>query len=241
MRFDSSPPIHFDDPSVRYDLPDVLTPTGKNTMSYVALKLNQKSLDQKLDFATSLGANLTTYVADFPLPPVTPGQLTSKVAGINAKKLEVGAAQTALDTKLTELDNLEVDLDTSLTLEGKFIDDKSGGVAAKILELGVEVQADRTPPSTPDVMRNVRLMVGDNPGEIKTTGRSDPNAKAYKHQISTDPTKPELWMLKYASPNPRHVLKALTSGQKIYHRMCGVGKKKTGDGPWSDIASITVP
>jgi hypothetical protein len=203
--------------------------------------LNQKTLDQKLDYATMLGANLTTHVADFASPPYSQAQLDAKVAAINTKKLEVAAAQSALDAKLTDLDNLEVDLDGMLISEGKFIDDKSGGVAAKILELGAEVQATMTPPSTPDKVQNVRLMPGDNPAEIKIACKPDHNAKSYKHQISTDPTKPELWTLKDASSGCRHVLKSLTSGQQIYHRMCAVGKKNTGDGPWSDISAITVP
>lgn len=241
MRYDSVPPIFYDDPTVRYDLPDVTSPLRSKPMSYVALKLNQKTLDQKLDFTTMLAGNLLTYVADYPAPPISPADLTAKVTAINAKKLEVAAAQSALDAKLTELDDLEVDLDASLTAEGKFIDDKSGGVAAKILELGVEVQASRTPPTTPEAVQNVRLQIGDNPGEVKTACKPDPNAKSYKYAITTDPTKPELWTLKDSSSGCRHVLTGLTSGQKIYVRMCAVGKKGTGDGPWSDIASITVP
>jgi len=210
-------------------------------MAYTAMKLDQKTLDQKLDYTTMLGANLTTHVADYASPPYTQAQLDAKVAAINAKKLEISAAQSALEAKLTDLDNLEVDLDAMLIGEGKFIDDKSGGVASKILELGVEVQATMTPPTTPDKVQNVRMMPGDNAGEVKVASKPNPRAKSYKHEISTDPTKPELWSLKDCSPGCRHTLKSLSSGQKIYHRMCAIGKKNTGDGPWSDISSVTVP
>ena len=64
MRYDSSPPVFYDDLAVRYDEPDALSPQPKVRMQYVALKLGQKSLDQKLDFTTTLAGNLTTYIAD---------------------------------------------------------------------------------------------------------------------------------------------------------------------------------
>ena len=203
--------------------------------------MNDKTLDQKLDYVTNLGANLTTYATDYPSPPVTPAQWTSKVTAINAKKLEVTAAQAALDAKQTELDALELDLDNCLITELAFIQEKSGGNEAKIRELGVDVQATYTPPSTPDQVRNFRVMAGDNPGEVKTACKPDPDAKSYEYQMTLDPTKPDSWTLLDTSSGCRHVLADLTSGQKNYFRCRAVGKKKTGKGPWSDIASVTVP
>ena len=241
MRFDSSPPLRMDSLSVRMDVPDANGSLPRMLMHYVALKLNEKSLDEKEQLATTLGANFTIHIADYPAPPVPPAQLTAKVAAIDAKKIEVGNAQSLLDSKLTELDDLEVDLDSALTTDGLYIDDKSGGVEAKIVELGVEVQATRTPPSTPGQLQNFRLLPGDNAGEIKTACKSNAESKGYQYETSTDPNRPELWAIKDSSGGCRHVLKGLTSGQKIYVRARGAGKKNTGNGPWSDIASITVP
>lgn len=231
----------YDDPAVHYDEPDAPLSQPKTRMKYVALKLGSKTLDQKLDFTTMLAANLTTFVADYPSPPITPTQLNGKVTAINAKKNEVATAQTTLDTKLSELAALELDLDTALTTEGSFIQDKSGGVAAKITELGVEIQAAPNAPVTPGAPQDFRVTAGDNAGEVKTACDADPHAKGFKYQTSTDPNNPALWVLKDSSSGCRHTLTGLTSGQKIYIRMCAVGKKKTGDGPWSDIASLTVP
>jgi hypothetical protein len=241
MRYDSTPPVYYDDPAVHYDEPDASSSQPRTRMDYVALKLNQKTLDQKLDFTTMLAANLTTYVADYASPPITPTQLTGKVTAINAKKAEVAAAQTVLDTKQSDLAALEEDLDNSLIAIGSFIQDKSGGVAAKITELGVEIQAAPNAPVTPSAPQNFRVSAGDNPGEVKTACDADPNAKGYKYQTSTNPNDASLWVLKDSSSGCRHVLTGCTSGQKLYIRMCAVGKKRTGDGPWSDIASVTVP
>jgi hypothetical protein len=241
MRYDSTPPVYYDDPAVHYDEPDASPSQPRTRMNYVALKLSSKSLDQKLDFTSMLAANLTTFVADYASPPITPTQLTGKVTAINAKKAELAAAQTVLDNKLSDLAALELDLDNSLTVDGSFIQDKSGGVAAKITELGVDIQASPIAPTTPNAPQNLRVSPGDNPGEVKTACDADSNAKSFKYQTSTNPNDPSLWLLKDSSSGCRHVLTGLTSGQKIYIRMCAVGKKKTGDGPWSDIASITVP
>jgi hypothetical protein len=172
---------------------------------------------------------------------VTPAQWTAKVAAINAKKQEVNVAQAALDTKVSELDALELDLDNSLITECAFIQEKSGGVKAKILELGVEVQAEPVQPTTPDQIQNFRVTFGDKPGEVKTACKPDPNASGYEYQMTLDPTKPDSWTLLDTSSGCRHVLSGLTSGAKTYLRCRAVGKRKTGKGPWSDIASITVP
>jgi hypothetical protein len=230
-----------DTPTVRFDLPDANGSLPRMFMHYVALKLNEKSLDDKQRLATTLGANFTTYIADYPSPPVPPAQLTTKVNAINTKKIEVGNAQSLLDAKLTELDNLEIDLDNALTTDGIYIDEKSGGVEAKILELGVDVQATRTPPSTPGQLQNFRLLPGDNAGEVKTACKSNAESKGYQYETTTDPNHPELWTLKDSSGGCRHVLKGFPSGLKVYVRARGIGKKNTGNGPWSDIASITVP
>jgi hypothetical protein len=242
MQYDSSaPPNCYDDPSSRYD--DLLPAPvlERKHMVYAVLKLNEKTLDQKLDYTTNLAGNLTTFATDYPSPPVTSTQLTAKVAAINAKKLEVTTAQTALDAKVSELDALELDLDNSLITECAFIQEKSGGVEAKILELGVEVQAQRTPPSTPSQIQNFRVTFGGEPGQVKTACQPDPNASGYEYQMTSDPTKPDSWTLLDTSSGCRHVLSGLTSGAKTYLRCRAVGKRKTGKGPWSDIASITVP
>ena len=241
MQYDSSPPVYYDDPSLRYDEPLPAPTNQRKHMVYAVLKLKDKTLDQKLDFTTALAGNLTTYATDYPSPAVTPAQFTGKESAIVAKKQEVTSGQSALDAKLTELDDLEADLDASLIIECAYVQQKSGGVEAKIRELGMDIQASPTAPTTPGQVQNFRLMAGNNPGEVKTACKPDDNATGYEYQITSDPTKVEDWTLLDASSGCRHTLTGLTSGAKMYLRCRAMGKRNTGKGPWSDIATITVP
>ena len=241
MRYDSSPPVYYDSPTAFYDLPD--TPSSQPTikMKYATLKLESKTLDQKLDLTTDLAAALTTHVAVYASPNPPPATLTGKVTAIRAKQGEITAAQTVLDTKLAELDALEVNLDNSLAQETAYIQETSQGIEANITLIGVGVRSTAAPLAAPGKVQNFRLMPGTRSGEVKCAGKPDAMAASYEYDWATDPTKEENWKHLDTSSGCRHTFTGLTTGQVIWVRARVVGKKKTGKGPWSDPATITVP
>jgi len=210
-------------------------------MKYVVLKLNEKSLDQKLEFATDLAAALTTNVAVYATPDPTPATLTGKVTAITAKRGEMTAAQTVLDTKTAELQALEDDLDQLLTLEGAYIQQTSGGDEAKINLLPVEMKATPGPTTAPGQVQDLKLLPGANPGEVKSVLKPTAGAQGYEYQSTSDPTKPETWTHLETSSGSRTTFNGLVSGTKLWVRARAVGGKKTGKGAWSDPAAITVP
>lgn len=68
MNYDSNPPVYYDDPLSFYDAPGPVPSQPRKPMKYVVLKLNDKTLDQKLEFTTDLAAALLTNVATYPDP-----------------------------------------------------------------------------------------------------------------------------------------------------------------------------
>lgn len=210
-------------------------------MKYVVLKLNEKSLDDKLDFTTDLAAALTLNVAIYASPDPTPTVLNAKVTAINTKRGQVTAAQTALDTKVAELETLEGELDDLLTLEGAYIQQISNGDAAKIALLPVEVKATPGPTTAPAQVLDLKLSPGPNAGEVKSVVKKTAGARGYEYEKSLDPNVPTGWSHLDTSSGSRTTFTGLTSGTKLWVRARAVGGKKTGKGAWSDPATITVP
>ena len=241
MNYDSNPPVYYDDPLSFYDSPGPEPSQPKKPMKQVVFKLNQKTLDQKLDFTTDLAAALTTNVATYASPDPSPATLTGKVTAIQAKRGEVTAAQTVLDTKTSELAVLEGELDDLLTLSAAYIQKTSGGDEAKINLLPVETKAAPSPTTTPGQVMDLKLSPGKNAGEVKSSIKKTSGAQSYEYESTTDPTKPDTWEHLDTSSGTRTTFTGLVSGTKLWVRARAVGGKKTGKGAWSDPATITVP
>ena len=210
-------------------------------MKKVVLKLEEKSLDQKLDYTTDLAAALLTNVATYASPDPTPVALTGKVTAINTKRGEVTAAQSVLDTKPSELAVLEGQLDDLLILEAAYIQKTSAGDETKINLLPVEMKASPGPTTAPGQVTDLKLSPGANAGEVKSALKKTTGAQGYEYEYTTDPTKPDTWEHLETSSGSRTTFTGLTSGSKIWVRARAVGGKKTGKGAWSDPATITVP
>ena len=210
-------------------------------MKYATLKLTEKTFDQKLDLTTDLAAALGLNIAVYANPNPSTASLTGKVAAIRSKQIEVNAAQTVLETKQGELDALAVDLETALIDETSYIQTTSHGVEATIRLLGVDVRSTPLPPPTAAKIQNFRLMFGANPGEVKSACKPDSGSRSYDYDWCTDPTKEANWKHLDTSSGCRATFTGLPSGTTIWVRARGEGKKKTGKGPWSDPATITVP
>jgi hypothetical protein len=210
-------------------------------MDYVALKLSEKTLEEKKTLATNLAAALVTNAATYATPNPATTVLTAKVAEITAKQTLLDAAQAVLDGHTADLRQLEADLDAELTAEAAYIQQTSGGVASKITLLGLALKGHVSPITPPGPVLDLKLSAGENAGEVKTACKPASGAVSYLYQWTLDPTKPETWAMKDTSPGCRHTLTDFTSGAKVWLRVCAVGGKNTGKGPWSDPAGVTVP
>ena len=210
-------------------------------MDYVALKLSEKNLEDKKTLATNLAAALVTNVATYATPSPATTVLTGKVTAITAKQTLLSAAQAVVDGHAADLAALELDLDGELTAEAAYIQLTSGGVAAKITMLGLDIKGHVSPTTAPAQVTDLKLMAGDNAGEVKSVCHPTAGAVSYVYQWTLNPNDPTTWALKDTSSGCRHTLTGFTSGTKVWIRVQAVGGKNTGKGPWSDPASITVP
>jgi hypothetical protein len=208
---------------------------------YIALKLGDKNLEEKLELTDNLSAALVKNIAVYaePDPPTT--VLTGKAAAIRAKLVEVSGAESALGSLFGQLSLLEKDLDATLTEEGEYIQQTSKGALDKLSLLPVELKSHGTGTTPPGPIINFRLSPGVNPGEVKVDSDPEPGAISYEHQQIPDITKPDVTIRLDGSSGCRAVLKDFPSGSHVWVQRRALGGKKTGKGPWCVPSVCTVP
>ena len=153
---------------------------------------------------------------------------------------EWAAAQETAKTKTSERNDAFDALCAGLSQLAGYVEAASGGDAAKILSAGMDVRADRTPPSVPPQATNLVLTAGDFPGTLDAMCDSQgPTAKSYEWQVSPDPMTESGWATKLTTTKSSATLPGLTSATKVWVRVRALGA--AGPGPWSDPATKTVP
>lgn len=118
----------------------------------------------------------------------------------------------------------------------------AGGSDAALLSSQFPLTSgEKTPPSPLAKVINLSLTAGDLDGEVDAHWDSVKNKKNYLVQTTLTPAEAASWHgLGLPVSKSKTTFAGLTSGQKIWIRVCALGGS-TGQGPWSDVASITVP
>jgi hypothetical protein len=148
-------------------------------------------------------------------------------------------AQQNAKEKTAIKDAKRVVLETMLTKRGKYVDNKSDGVKAKILSTGFDVASDRTPSGQPSQVVNLSVSAGDADGELDLQWDPADGVKSYKVHLCNDPATPNGWTEKAVPTKSKASVTGLTSGVKMWARVCGVGPG--GQGAWSDPVPKIVP
>jgi hypothetical protein len=105
---------------------------------------------------------------------------------------------------------------------------------------GFDLAGAVTPsPSSVSRVMNLALTHGDFDGSVDASWDRDKKARSYKVQMSVDPPTDSSWKDVDTISKSSYSLTNLTSGQKVWVRVCAVGW--TASGPWSDPAVIVVP
>jgi hypothetical protein len=225
------------DSGVLYDAPDLPQPPRKR-MAQISLGLARLSVADLLQVANNIktamtgNTNFTT-----PNPALTAiGTLITNLTGANNT---YQASLNAAKENLTLRDDAMAALVAGLNSLAAYVQNVSGGDAAKIQSAGMSVKGARTPATMPDTVASLSIPVGDNAGELDLQWDPANGAKTYDVQISPDPITATSWVAQPSVTKSKTVVLGLTSGAKVWARVRAVGPG--GTGAWSEVATKIVP
>lgn len=177
--------------------------------------------------------------ANFTTPDPTLAALTTATDTLETKYNDAQAARTTAK-ELTDLqDAAEKAADTLMTNEASYVQNKSGGDAAKIQSAGMEVRDPAAPIGDLPAPGNISATEGDHDGEIDAHWDRVKGAKSYVTQRSTTPTDAASWGNPVISTKSKVTLTGLVTGTKYYLRVAAIGA--AGQGAWSELASQVAP
>jgi hypothetical protein len=232
----------YDDPAARYDsglLYDMApAPKKGGRMAKVKLGLDKLTPVELTDLTTQIVTMMTgnpNFVTPNPTLAAVTTQKNTTATSITAQetaKATAEAATTTRDVNVTTLKGLLSQLAT-------YVENASGGDAAKIESAGMSVRADSSVPVGPmPQVLDLVLSPGDFEGTLDAVWNPVRGAKSYEIQVSPDP--PSTWTQKMASGKSSATIQGLTSAAKLWVRVRAVGADNQ-PGPWSDPATKVVP
>ncbi len=241
MRFDSTPPRLMDVSTSVMDETGGGSLQPKKRMEQIALKLAEKSLEQKLELGDNLSSALKINVAVFAAPNPTPVTIDAKTGAIRAKLVAISDAHTVVVKLHEDLAALEIDLDNLLTSEAAYLTEATKDDPTKLALMPVTLKSHATSTTLPGEIKNFRLSPGVNSGQVAVASDPADGAISYEHCQIPDITKPEVILMLESSSGCRATLSGFTSGSHVWVQRRAVGGKKTGKGPWCAPSVVTVP
>ncbi|TAK96646.1 MAG: fibronectin type III domain-containing protein [Verrucomicrobia bacterium] len=141
------------------------------------------------------------------------------------------ANQTAKQMTVLK-DTARAALEAALTQRGTYVEETSGGDAAKILSAALDVRADAAPVGPLPAPQNLTATGGDLEGTADCHCDPVKGRDSYIAECAASATGP--WTQVYVGKKSSFTATGLVSGQLYYFRMKAVGA--VGAGPWSDLA-----
>jgi len=224
------------DSGLRYD--EATPPTPSHKMSKTKLDLKNKSDGELNSFAKE---HITKMAGNPSFTTPDPDEATFKAGSdaFDTALAESIATQQTAKEKTSVKDAARAVLENLLNKRGKYVELKADGDKTKILSTGFDVAGDRTPPSLPVQVAHLSVTAGDADGELDLQWDPVGSVKSYKVHVCTDPVSTNGWTEKASPTKSKVSLMGLTSGAKMWSRVCGVGA--AGQGAWSDPVPKIVP
>jgi hypothetical protein len=245
---------HYDEVGVTYDggffyadgLPDnpPVPPRKRKRMSSSPFNLNLSRLTRE-QFLSMV--NTATAALD-PVAPGTPpiAGISTEVTALKAsaatattKKAAWEAAKAALVTAKAEMDAAIDAAKDDTRAMASVIEGKAKGNLA-VLSLSTLPLAGASVPSTvPSQISNLSVSASDMDGALDVHWDPEINSTSYEVEVTTTDPVAGPYVSKPSETTSSTTIPGLTSGQRAWVRVRGVGPK--GSGPWSDPGTKIVP
>jgi len=237
MAFYDTPGLLYDS-GVLYDSGPAPQPR-KFKMSKVRLSLGSLSGEELVASANTVKTAMTGN-ANFPTPNPTLAAFGTLITTASTGIATYNTAKAAAETALADRDAALAALRSSFSLLGDYVQNVSGGDAAKIESAGMDVRSEGAPVAMTQVL-DLAVSEGDNPGSLDAMWKPVRGARSYEVQVNTVNVDVEAnWSFRKSSSKSSAVLDGLTSGAKVWVRVRAVGTKDD-TGPYSDPATKVVP
>ena len=237
MAFYDTPGLLYDS-GVLYDSGPAPQPR-KFKMSKVRLSLGSLSGEELVASANTVKTAMTGN-ANFPTPNPTLAAFGTLITTASTGIATYNTAKAAAETALADRDAALAALRSSFSLLGDYVQNVSGGDAAKIESAGMDVRSEGAPVAMTQVL-DLAVSEGDNPGSLDAMWKPVRGARSYEVQVNTVNVDVEAnWSFRKSSSKSSAVLDGLTSGAKVWVRVRAVGTKDDTR-PYSDPATKVVP
>jgi SMC interacting uncharacterized protein involved in chromosome segregation len=207
-------------------------------MASIKLNLSKLTISGKLDLAKQI-INAMTGNSNFTTPNPTLAQLTTAANNLEAARDEVLALRAQAKNKTVIQEQLEDALEKLLTQLASYVENISANDPAIITSAGMDIRAAATPigPLAPPSRFNTTT--GDSDGEIDASWNSDPGAKSYVIETSTQGPPAAVWTQAKTTTKSKETITGLQSGQRYWFHVAAIGA--TGQSGWSDISTRIAP
>ena len=205
----------------------------------IKLDLRSLTVPAKVQFMRQVVTKLTGN-ADFTTPSPSLVTIGDKADALEAAYNLQQTTQQSAKAATTSLGTAEDAADAAMNSLAGYVEEKSGGVPAKIQSTGLNTRAPKTPTTTLDAPQNFTLTAGDNEGELDAHWDPVDRSRGYELQISDDPPTNTSWRPGDLPSGSKTTLTGQLSGSKLWGRVRALGPKKVKS-PWSDPAVKRVP
>jgi hypothetical protein len=242
---------HYDEVGVVYDgaffysdgLPDVPTPTPENTrMASLSPGFSRLNVKQLIALAELVASKLA------PAAPATPPlpNMAAKVTALSAASTAAKTADDTYEAAKAALVNLKATRDQKadeLRMAHKScasaVESEAGGEETLLSASGYALAAVATPGVPVAQISNLSVTASSMDGALDAVWDPDPSARTYDVQVTTVDPVAGPWVTRQQPTGSAASVDGLTSGNRVWIRVRGVGPK--GPGPWSDPATKIVP
>lgn len=206
-------------------------------MAKIKLNLSKLTVSGKLDLAKQIVQAMTGN-ASFTTPNPTLTQITTAASSLEAARAEVLALRAEAKNKTIIQSQLEDALDQLLTRLASYVENISSDPAI-ITSAGMDIKAAATPAGQLNPPSAFTTTTGDSDGEIDLSWNSDPGAKSYIIELSTQSPPNAVWTQAKTTTRSKETLTNLTSGTRYWCRVAAIGA--SGQSGWSDISTRIAP